>query len=162
MIRDQQIWREYRTGVDRRKRKIPPLKYLLLGGRRRRIRRTGDESKLIILDTYSSVIFALAVIILVLSITDGLFSIKLNYIGAAEVNPFLSSVIKSNSFFYYLAKYSSTVIGIIILILLRNFRKKIFGMNTSKILPLIALFFIIVISYSLHRKFNLVVFGLKL
>ena len=69
--------REHRTGIDRRKRKIPPLKYLLFGGRRTGIRRKEDENNLSIPDNHSSKILAIAVIILALSIIDGLFSLHL-------------------------------------------------------------------------------------
>jgi len=151
--------REYKRGEDRRKRKIPPLKYLLLGGRRKRIRRKEDENELIIPDNHSSKIFAMAVIILTLSIIDGLFTLHLISKGAGEANPFMSFLIELNPFIYFYAKCFITGIGTIILIHLRNYRSKILGIRISKLLPIIAAFFIIVISYSVYINFQLTVSG---
>ena len=75
---------ENRNGPDRRKRKIPPLKYLLFGGRRKRIRRKEDEQRLVILDTHGPLVFALAVLILILTIIDGFITLHLMELGASE------------------------------------------------------------------------------
>ena len=153
------IPKEYRNGADRRKRKIPPLKYLLFGGRRERMRRKEDENNLIIPDNHSSKIFAIAVIILFLSIIDGLLTLHLIGMGAGEANPFLSYLIELNPYIYFYAKCFLTGSSAIILILLRNYRSKIFGMRISNMLPIIAVSFMIVISYSLYIKFQLSVSG---
>lgn len=151
--------KEYRNDPDRRKRKIPPLKYLLFGGRRKGIRRKEDENKLIIPDNHSSKIFAIAVIILALSIIDGLFTLHLISMGAGEANPFLSYLIELNPYIYFYAKCFLTGSSAIILILLRNYRSEIFGMRISNMLPILAAFFMLVISYSLYIKFQLAVYG---
>ena len=151
--------REHRTCIDRRKRKIPPLKYLLFGGRRKGIRRKEDENNLSIPDNHSSKILAIAVIILALSIIDGLFSLHLISNGAGEANLFLSYLIELNPYIYFYVKCFLTGISAIILILLRNYRSKIFGIRISTMLPIIATFFMIVISYSLYIKFQLVISG---
>ena len=151
--------REYRNGEDRRKRKIPPLKYLLLGGRRKRIRRKDDENELIILDTHHPWFLVLAVIILVLSIVDGLLALSLIYKGASEANPVLFYLFEINPYFYFFAKYFLTAISVFILILLRNYRSKIFRMRVTNMLPLIAVLFIIVIFYQLYLKVQLAVSG---
>ena len=112
--------REYRSGEDRRKRKIPPLKYLLFGGRRKRIRRKEDENGLIILDTHGPWVFVLAVIIVVLSIVDGLLTLNLIGNGASEANPLMSYLIELNPYIYFFAKCFLTGIGVVVLILFRN------------------------------------------
>ena len=149
--------KEYRDGVIRRKRKIPPIKYLLFGGRRKGIRRKEDENKLIIPDHHSSKIFAIVVIILALSIIDGLLTLHLISMGADESNPFLSYLIELNPYIYFYVKCFLTGSSAIILILLRNYRSKILGIRISTMLPIIAAFFMIVISYSLYLKFQLTV-----
>ena len=151
--------REYRNGADRRKRKIPPLKYLLLGGRRKRIRRKEDENGLIILDTHGPWVFVLAVIILVLSIIDGLLTLNLIGRGAHEINPVMSYLIQLNPYIYFFTKCFLTAISVIILILFRNYRSKIFRVRITNLLPVIAVLFIIVIFYQLHLKFQMAVSG---
>ena len=150
---------EYRNGKDRRKRKVPPLKYLLFGGRRKRIRRKEDEDKLIILDTHGPWVFVLTVIILVLSIIDGLLTLNLVSRGAQEVNPLMSCLIDINPYIYFFMKCFLTIFAVTILILLRNYRSKIFRVRVSNLLPLIAVFFILVIFYQLHLKFQIAVSG---
>jgi len=151
--------REYRSGEDRRKRKIPPLKYLLFGGRRKRIRRKEDKNELIILDTHGPWVSVLAVIILVLSIIDGLLTLNLVSRGAQEVNPLMSFLIHINPYIYFFLKCFLTIVAVIILILLRNYRSKIFRVRVSNLLPLIAVFFILFIFYQLHLKFKMAFFG---
>ncbi len=158
-MKTNRSYKEYRDGADRRKRKIPPLKYLLLGGRRKRIRRKEDENGLIILDNHGPGIFALAVIILVLSIIDGLLTLNLIGRGAHEINPVMSYLIQLNPYIYFFTKCFLTGAGVILLILLRNYRSKVFGTRISNILPVLALFFIIVVLYTLHMKFQLAVSG---
>ena len=153
------MYREYRNGKDRRKRKIPPLKYLLFGGQRKRIRRKEDEDKLIILDTHGPWIFGLTVIILVLSIIDGLLTLNLIGRGAQEINPVMSNLIDINPYIYFFVKCFLTIVAVILLILLKNYRSKIFRVRVSNLLPLIAVFFIIIIFYQLHLKFQIAVSG---
>jgi hypothetical protein len=151
--------REYRSGEDRRKRKIPPLKYLLFGGRRKRIRRKEDENELIILDTHGPWVIVLAVIILVLSIADGLLTLNLIGSGASETNPLMSYLIELSPYIYFFTKCFLTAICVIILILFRNYRSKILRVRVTNLLPMIAVLFIIVIFYQLHLKFQLAVSG---
>lgn len=151
--------REYRSGEDRRKRKIPPLKYFLFGGRRKRIRRKEDENGLIILDTHGPWVFFLAVIILVLSIVDGLLTLNLIGMGASEANPLMSYLIELDPYIYFFAKCFLTAISVIILILFRNYRSKIFRVRITNLMPVVAVFFILVIFYQLHLKFQLAVSG---
>ena len=151
--------REYRRGEERRKRKIPPLKYLLFGGRRKRVRRKEDENGLIILDTHGPWVFVLAVIILVLSIVDGLLTLNLIGMGASETNPLMAYLVELNPYIYFFTKCFLTAISVIILILFRNYRSKIFRVRTSNLMPVVAVFFILVIFYQLHLKFQLAVSG---
>ena len=110
-MKTNRSYRKYRDSADRRKRKIPPLKYLLLGGRRKRIRRKEDENELIILDTHGSGIFALAAIILVLRVIDGLLTLNLIGRGAHEINPVMSYLIKLNPYIYFFTKCFLTGTG---------------------------------------------------
>jgi len=149
------MFREYRNGADRRQRIIPPIKYLFLGGRRKRIRRKEDEGKLIITDIHSTGIFALAVTIFILSITDGLLTLHLIGMGAYEVNPLMAYLIELNPFIYFFAKCFLTGFALTVLVFLKNYRSKIIDMRISNILPVTAIVFIFVIIYSLFIKFQL-------
>ena len=99
-MENDQNFNENRNVPDRRKRQVPPLRYIIFGGRRKSIRRKEDRDKLIILDLYSNGIFALAIVILALSALDGLLTLYLTNSGSSELNPFMSFLIDFNPQFY--------------------------------------------------------------
>jgi len=150
-------YREYRNGADRRKRKIPALKYLLFGGRRQRIRRKKDEGRLIIQDAHGSGIFALAVIILVLSAVDGLLALNLIGSAAREVNPVMSYFIEINPYLYFFAKCFFTIIGVVFIVILRNYKSRLLRWRLFRLLPVIMIVFMLIVLYELYLKFQLVI-----
>jgi hypothetical protein len=145
---------ENRNGPDRRKRKVPSLKYIIFGGRRKSIRRKEDKDRLIILDLYSNGIFALAMVILALSALDGLLTLYLTNSGSSELNPFMSYLIDFNPRFYLAVKCIITTAIIIFLIVTRNYKSKLFGIRISKLLTTTALVFFAIIVYQLYIILN--------
>ena len=141
---------ENRNGPDRRKRKVPPLKYIIFGGRRKRIRRKEDMDKLIILDVHSNGIFALAIIILAFSALDGLLTLYLISSGAQEMNPLMSYLISFNPMLYLAVKCLITTFAIVFLIVMRNYKSKLLGVRISKLLTTTALVFLVIIVYQLY------------
>ena len=85
---------EKRVVVDRRRRKLPPLKYLLFGGKRKEIRRNEDKKELGLVDHYNPKFLIMTVSILVLSLADGFFTLYLMDYGAYELNPVMDYLIK--------------------------------------------------------------------
>ena len=81
--------RAQRAGVDRRRKTIPSLRYLVAGGRRSGVRRAGDKQRIIVLDRYSPRILAAIVGTLCLSLLDAVLTLSLIDHGAAEVNPLM-------------------------------------------------------------------------
>jgi hypothetical protein len=149
-MENERNYNKNRNGPDRRKRQIPPLKYIIFGGRRKSIRRKEDRDKLIILDAYSTGIFAVAIIILAFSALDGLLTLYLMSSGAQEMNPFMSYLIDFNPRFYLAVKCILTTTAIIFLIVLRNYKSKLLGVRISKLLTTTALVFFIIIVYQLY------------
>jgi len=86
---------EKRASSDRRSRRISGIRYLLLGGRRSQIRRKGDKQQTMLLDNYSASLLTAALLILVLSIVDGLLTLYLLGEGATELNPIMNYFILS-------------------------------------------------------------------
>ena len=149
-MEDDQNFIGNRNGPDRRKRQVPPLKYVIFGGRRKRIRRKEDKDKLIILDHHSNRIFALAIVILALSALDGLLTLYLTNSGSQELNPFMSFLIDFNPRFYIAVKCIITAVAIIFLIVMRNYKSKLLGIRISKLLTTTALVFFVIIVYQLY------------
>ena len=148
-----------RNSQDRRKRIISPLKYLLFGGKRKTIRRREDQNKLIILDSHYYRFGILAIIILILSIMDGLLTLNLIELGAFEINPIVSNLVSINPYLFILIKYLVTAVGTVILMLFKNYKSKIFGMRVVNLLPIFAMFYIFIIGYELYLKYHLNMIG---
>jgi len=139
---------------DRRQRQIPPLKYIIFGGRRRNIRRREDENKFIIPDVHGAGFFTLAILILTLSAFDGFLTLILIDAGASEINPLMSYLININFYVYLIIKCLLTGLGVIFFVVLRNYKSRIFGISISKLLPTTVFIFLIIIVYQLHLLFN--------
>ncbi len=158
-MKTHQHYKFKRNSQDRRKRTILPLKYLLFGGKRKTIRRREDQNKLIILDNHNYRFGILAIIILILSVMDGLLTLNLIELGAFEINPIVSTLVSINPYLFIFIKYLVTAVGIVILILFNNYRSKIFGMRVAKLLSIYAIFYIFVIGYELYLKYHLNIMG---
>jgi hypothetical protein len=112
--------RAQRVGVDRRRKTIPSLRYLVAGGRRRGVRRAEDKRRIIILDRYSPHLFGAIVGILCLSLLDALLTLSLIEHGAAEVNPIMAFFLEQGPFIFTIAKYLLTSLSVVIFLLVNH------------------------------------------
>jgi hypothetical protein len=84
---------ENREIGDRRRRPTPVLSRYSLWGRRQFLRRTEDRSRGGYVDRYSSGLFLLLVVLLILNACDAIFTIFILDCGGKEVNPFMGTLI---------------------------------------------------------------------
>jgi len=136
---------DIRSGSDRRKRKIPLLKYLLFGGQRKMIRRSEDQQRIIILDNYSPELLAFVLIILSLSLIDGFFTLHLTDRGANEANPLMAYFLNLSPWAFMSAKYLLTTLSVICFLILNNLQIKPLGIRVGRIFPVIIAMFSIAI-----------------
>jgi hypothetical protein len=83
----------HRTGIDRRKNSIPPLRYILFGGRRENIRRQSDSVRIPIMDKYRNDILIYSLLIVILTILDGYLTVYLTAKGAVLINPLMKGLL---------------------------------------------------------------------
>jgi hypothetical protein len=81
-MRSEKKHTEKRIVKDRRDRAIPPLKYLLFGGRRKGNRREADNQRIVFVDKYHHKYIVIIIGIIALSLSDGFFTIYLLEHGA--------------------------------------------------------------------------------
>jgi hypothetical protein len=112
--------RAQRLGVDRRRKAIPSMRYLVAGGRRRGVRRAEDRRRFIILDRYSPHLFAAIVGILCLSLLDALLTLSLIEHGATEVNPVMAFFLKQGPLIFTSVKYLLTSLAVVIFLLVNH------------------------------------------
>jgi len=116
---DDQV-RIYR-GPDRRKPSLKSFLYGAFNPRRRRIRRKEDRESSFI-DWYPARLLIAAILIMLLSVVDGLLTIHLINAGAVELNPVLAPFVRNDPMWFALIKVVLTGIGIICLVVVSQAR----------------------------------------
>ena len=82
-----EVGAENRSKRDRRSKRWPGIKYFLFGGRRKSTRRGGDQKDFIYVDQYHPWLLVAVLLVVILSISDGLFTLHLIGRGAYEKTP---------------------------------------------------------------------------
>jgi hypothetical protein len=134
-----------RSGLDRRKRKIPRLKYLLFGGQRKMIRRSEDKQQMIILDNYSPRLLIFVLVILTLSLADGFFTLHLTDHGAIEANPVMAYFLDLSPWAFMSVKYFLTCLSVICFLILNNLYIKSLNVRVDKLFPAVIVVFLVVV-----------------
>ena len=111
---------EPRAGQDRRRRTFPPMRYLMAGGRRRKVRRSEDRQRVVILDRYSPKLFGCIVGILFLSLLDAVLTLYLMEHGSTELNPVMDYFLKKGPLVFTIAKYALTSVAVVIFLMVAN------------------------------------------
>jgi hypothetical protein len=110
-----------RSGKDRRKHKLPKLKFLFFTGARGKIRRQNDRHKFFIFDRYSANHLAAILIILLFSVLDALFTLFLTGNGSDELNPAMAYFLNLNPWAFISVKYFLTCMSVTILLIFHNY-----------------------------------------
>jgi len=140
-----------RSGLGRRKRKKPGLKYMLFGGRKKMIRRNDDQQQMIILDSYSPGLLAFVLIILTLSLIDGFFTLHVTDHGASEANPVMAYFLNLSPWAFMSVKYFLTTLSVICFLILNNLQIKPLGIRVGRLFPVIIAIFSIAIFWQLFH-----------
>lgn len=130
---------ERRSGKDRRDT-IPFSKQLFYKGMREFSRRAEDRLHIKAFDRYPRPMMISIILVLSLSMLDALLTLILIAQGATEINPIMDYYLSHGPLAFLLAKYSLTVLPVIIIIIAKEpiaFRYRISG----KLLNVFAVFF---------------------
>jgi hypothetical protein len=132
---------ERRSGKDRRRRRFSVLKTISGRGTRRNVRRADDRRKITLLDHYSTSLFIGIMIVLGLSLTDGLLTLMLISQGARELNPIMDYYIKNSPHAFLLVKYGLTASSVLIVLMLDEVLRTRYNFGSKAILNLFSSFF---------------------
>jgi len=144
-MQDYSDYSDKRSGLDRRKQKIPQLKYLLFGGQRKMIRRSEDKQQMIILDNYSPKLLTFVLIILALSLADGFFTLHVTGHGAIEANPVMAYFLDLSPWAFMSVKYFLTCLSVICFLILNNLYIKSLNVRVDKLFPAVIVVFLVVV-----------------
>jgi hypothetical protein len=113
---------ERRDRSDRRNRPTSPWDAFF--GRRRRggYRRADDDQRFVFVDRSSAWVFLLILLLLIMTIADGLITIDLLDAGCEEANPLMRYLLERGQMAFLLGKYTLTAIGLPFLIAFKNHR----------------------------------------
>jgi len=110
---------ERRRAVDRRAYSMGTLWQCLSSPRRMRGRRSSDR-RYAVLDRFDSGVVALAVLLMVFSVMDSVFTLTLISRGGTEVNPFMNALLQHSVWLFTAVKMALTAVPAIILVATGN------------------------------------------
>ena len=106
---------EKRSGIDRRKGKMPLFSKYWLSGQRGEPRRKEDRERSYYIDRHSKKILIPILLVIALSILDAMLTLYLISHGAAEINPVMKYFLNHGPLVFWSAKYFLTCGAIVII-----------------------------------------------
>jgi Domain of unknown function (DUF5658) len=92
-----------------------------LGGRRRHPRREGERMGAYFVDRFDAGTLALIVVLLGLTLLDGVLTIELIDLNCEEVNPIMAHLLRRGGFEFLMGKYLLTATGLPLLVVYQNY-----------------------------------------
>lgn len=139
---------ERRMATERRAQTVWSMFYGGLRPRRRRLRRAGEDTRLL-LDWHEPKVLYLAITILLMSCADALFTLNLLAAGGEEVNTLMRSLIENDIRAFLLAKIGLTAISVVLLVIAAN-REVMGGFSVRGVLKAICLGYATLLCYELY------------
>ena len=148
---------ERRSGRDRRQKRLPSLKEMMLYRRRRQPRRQEDRRKFVLLDQYGTSIGMACIVVLLLSVTDAFLTLFLLSHGAVELNPVMAYFIEINAYAFVSAKYILTTASVLIVLMLNYVFMRKLRLHARHLLHYFALIFALIVVWELYLVMRIVV-----
>ncbi len=147
---------ERRSGEDRRAKRFGNLRWFLKTGQRRHIRREADRRKINQLDSYPKDLFVVIILVLGLSVADGILTLWLIDKGATELNPVMAYYLKQGPQIFMLAKYLLTASVVIIVVVMNYAFLRLLKIQFGQLLKVFAGCFAMVVAWELFLVAQLV------
>ncbi|MFI5460971.1 MAG: DUF5658 family protein [Isosphaerales bacterium] len=135
--------------IERRKRPTRPWDVFLTQGRRREFRRTDDHRRTSVVDRFPRRLFSLGVLLLILTLTDGLITVVLLDADCVEINPVMRFLLDRGIMTFIFGKYLLTAAFLPVTLVLS--RASLFGtrFRVGMLIPLIVCLYLVLIAYQL-------------
>jgi hypothetical protein len=111
---------ERRSGKDRRNYQRSFFKRLFYKGMREYARRAEDRQRITTFDRYPRPLLIAIIVVLCLSMLDGLLTLILIAQGATEINPIMNYFLGHGAKVFLLVKYGLTVLSVIIIVIAKE------------------------------------------
>jgi hypothetical protein len=119
-------------------------------GRRRKLRRTEDRRKMVLLDQYPRHLLAATVTILMLSLSDAFLTLVLISHGAIELNPIMDYLLKAGPIYFVVVKYGLTAGAVTIVLLFHYYPFRGLNMPVRSLLSVFTLIFAMVMAWQIY------------
>ena len=140
---------ERRNPSDRRQQPTSPFTISSLFGRRKVVRREQDKAYHKYVDRYSLRSVTIILLILVLSVTDAIFTLKLISRGAQEVNPIMDFFLQLGPVIFLGVKYFLTVGSLLCFLILKNHYFLLGRISVKTLIGIIFVLYVVLIAYEL-------------
>ena len=138
-----------RSGRDRRRRQTHPFSMASLRGSRKTIRRAEDRGVHFYVDLYAPEEGLLFISILLLSVADAFLTLELISRGMSEYNAVMDYYLQRGPLPFILTKYLLTAVGLVCLLLHKNYPLFRGWLSVRTILIAIAIMYAALIGYEL-------------
>ena len=139
-----------RSGKDRRSKRGFNIRSLLFGGKRVKIRRQADTRRIFYVDQFSPGLFAVVVSILLLGVTDALFTLWLLNHGAYEINPIMKYFLEIGPYTFFYFKYFITIASVICLLMFRNVVIRGIKITARSVLYFVLVIYMALVAWEIH------------
>lgn len=140
---------ETRRCLDRRQTPTSLWAAFFFGGRRTKNRRASEHRQQYFVDRFPPRTMATIVVLLVLSLLDGLITIHLLDAGAEEINPVMKYLIDKGLLPFLLGKFVLTAAGIPLLLIFKNHYLFHSRFRVGYLLPIFVGLYVLLITYQL-------------
>jgi hypothetical protein len=138
---------DIRLWSDRRRRATTPWDVLRQPGRRVRPRRDLERDRDYFVDRIDARTFFLAILLLVLTLTDGAITLLLLEVGCEEINPAMSYLLSRGPLYFLLGKYALTTAGLPFLLIFRHFTLFRTRFRVGHLLPVFVAMYFVLLGY---------------
>lgn len=138
-----------RTQSDRRRTPTSPWSAFFSQGRRSMQRRTSEHLQPYFVDRFPAHTFILVMLLLGLSIVDGVITLLLLQAGCEEINPVMNHLLHHGLLAFMIGKYILTAAGIPLLLVFQNYY--LFGtrFRVGYLIPLFVVMYLCLVCYQL-------------
>jgi Domain of unknown function (DUF5658) len=125
------------------------VRFFLLGGRRQSARQATDKRNFIYFDRYHAWLLIAIMLLVILSLADGLFTLHLIGQGATQENPIMAYFMGLGPWPFMTAKFLLTCFSILILLVFHKFYFRPLRIHVKAFFPAFIAFFTLVIAWQL-------------
>lgn len=141
---------EQSRSFDRRRRQTFPWDALWTPARRKEHRRTADQGPFAFVDRYDESLGFLIVLILILTISDGLLTLVLIDLCCEEANPIMAVLIEHGPMSFVLGKYVMTAICLPVLLVFQHHKLFRTRFRVRHLFPTFVGLYLVLLSYQFY------------